>query len=269
MKVAEHVPRSWLHPEGQKIKAAELAAKLMDRMKGRRGVFVTLTYRRERYNTPGELYEVQRRERHVRRFIEKLEGISGQDLTGKWCRKMEFQSGGWVHFHLVIDVPWIRKAWLDQAWGHGHVWINAAKPERLRYFSKYLAKAGELPDFLLSERARSVRIVASSPGFWPVDGVSSDSLRDKRVQPFYATVGSVLLNRRDSVVVRSDTGWLRLECSLVEVLRFSPSIRREGRWHTVEEVPAAQAAGPPLYLTQSPDPPEWCVDYLRGTGAVR
>ena len=235
-------------------------------MLGRRGLFVTLTYDRSKFDTPRELYDRQKEERHVRRFIERLETRTGLDLTGKWCRKMEFQKGDWVHFHLVIDVPWIPKKLIDECWSWGFTWVNATRPNRLKYFCKYTAKTGEFPTFLLAERARSVRIVSASPGFW-LDSETARHEVSKGVLPYYSTVGSILLNRTDSIVVRCPDRWMRIDVSIFEALSFSRATGTDGKWYLVNEVPAGLPAGT-LHLTQSPDPPEWCMDYAIGEGHI-
>lgn len=80
---------------------------------------------------------------------------------------MEFQEGGWVHWHLILlGIARIDHADLDRLWGHGHVWIKRMTHESRRYMTKYVAKGDGLPAFLYAERPRSVKVIRTSAGFW-------------------------------------------------------------------------------------------------------
>src|SRR5690606_20307089 len=101
------------------------------------------TYERREGETPEELFRRSSEERHVRKFIERLSRVMGQSLTGRWICKLEFQRGGWVHWHLIIvgcsSIPHRR---LAKAWSHGHVWVQRCTKARVKYFAKYIAKGG-------------------------------------------------------------------------------------------------------------------------------
>lgn len=143
-------------------------------------VFITLTYDQSDYENPLELYRVTREDRHVRRFKERLQKYLGENLNGKWARKMEFTKSGWLHYHMILETnKFIPHTDLLQLWGHGHVWINQLKTQHIRYFTKYVAKQFEsLPSYLLGERPRSIKIVAVSPTFW---GEESKGSNDRNV----------------------------------------------------------------------------------------
>lgn len=256
MMVREKISRSWFDRQGARLLAAEFAGKLEERMKNRKGIFLTLTYDRNNYQTPGELYQAQKDERHVRRFIARLEAEMGIDLTGKWCRKMEFQKGGWVHFHLVIDYRWIPQVTIAKCWGHGYVWVNAVTPKRISYLAKYAFKVDKVPTYLLGERARSVRIVATSPGFWPCVKTDQPRTIQRSRKPFGVTVGAMLTRRKASCILKLPNGhFTTVAVSLYETLSFSPSQGSEGPWHRIDAVPAGLPAGRRLHLTEAPDPP--------------
>ena len=81
---------------------------------------------------------------------------------------MEFQEGGWVHWHLIIlDETFISNALLSECWKHGFTKTKSLSKERCRYLTNYVTKEGvPLPAFIWGERPRSVKIIAASPGFW-------------------------------------------------------------------------------------------------------
>lgn len=179
MKVLVKQPRSDSLLVAGSRASTRLAQRLADRRFNGVGLFLTLTYDRKAYSSALELYRAQRDERHVRRFISRLEDATGMDLTGRWTRKLEFQAGGWVHWHLILDAEdRIPQSLITEVWGHGHTWVNAASWARIKYFAKYLAKSvDDLPEWLLAERTRSVKVVATSPGFW---GASDDHPADAK-----------------------------------------------------------------------------------------
>lgn len=159
--------RSWLDPRFSRILARSYADRLIARFKGKRGLFLTLTYRRDDYDGPRDLYRKQADERHLRRFIEKLAKYLGHSLTAKWCAKMEFQTGGWVHWHLAVETTgFVKPGDWPRLWPHGFAKAQRLNRQRCNYFCKYFAKSGDVPAFLYFERPRSVTIVRSSPGFW-------------------------------------------------------------------------------------------------------
>jgi hypothetical protein len=173
-------PASWL-----KVGCA-YGHRIWNVCKGRKGLFLTLTYKRDRYADPLDLYRRQSEEKHVKCFMQKLERRLRQSLTGKWVRKMEFQRGGWVHWHIIIlDVERIESDVLASAWGHGFVKVKKLTKKRCIYTCKYVGKPGVgAPAWLYGERPRSVRIIQSSPGFWP-----AEDRKPSTYCPIYAKYG--------------------------------------------------------------------------------
>jgi hypothetical protein len=175
------VARSWLTAAGVAM-AAQFRERLLERCKGEEeGRFITLTYRREPGETPQELYQRAKEDEHVRRFIRKLATSLGEDFTGRWMCKMEFQRGGWVHWHLLIlGLGFTDWKMVERLWGHGFIAMKRMTDANIRYIAKYVAKGGEVPPFLLLERSRSVRVVRVSPGFWGDVEPPADSYVRKR-----------------------------------------------------------------------------------------
>lgn len=170
MTHAEIRPRrvdSWLDPATSKRLAFDYGNALDERFRGRRGLFVTLTYARDPYSGPVDLYRKQREQRHIRHYIRRLAKFLGHDLNGRWFCKMEFQGGKWVHWHLAIDTPhFVPKAVHARLWPYGFSDYRALTAKNVRYICKYISAADDCPDFLYFERPRSVKIVRVSSGFW-------------------------------------------------------------------------------------------------------
>ena len=170
---------SWLDPKSSKALAAKLSTRLAERCKGEKGVVITLTYNRDEYESSRALYHKAREEQHVPLFLRKIGRRLDESLTGRWFCKMEFQRGGWIHWHIILlGVSRIEHSMLAEVWGRGHVWIDRLKPKALTYLSKYVAKPGGVPPWIYAERSRSVKIIRTSPGFW------FKEVGDDRVHPF-------------------------------------------------------------------------------------
>lgn len=201
---SNHV-RSWSDSAGAVAMGLALAERLERRYAdGRPAVFVTLTYRRDEWDGPQSLWRAQSEQRHVRRFIERLAEITGDNYTGRWFCKLEFQTGGWVHWHLLIDAKRIEHSHLQEAWQHGFVWVERATTDTRKYLCKYVSKAGDLPAFILAERARSFKVVRVSRGFWDeIRSRPEDQPVRRQPLPFYRTLGQVLEARAASLPLRA------------------------------------------------------------------
>jgi hypothetical protein len=168
--IRERSSGSWLDPSASGLLGWKLGRRLLWRCRGHRGVFVTLTYRREGYSSPLELYRRQAERQDVPLFIRRLSRALGVSFKGKWLCKLEFQQGGWVHWHIVLlGVRRIEFAVLKRCWTHGFPWISKITPRTCMYLTKYVAKGGQLPAWIYLEKPKSVKIVRVSPGFWPED----------------------------------------------------------------------------------------------------
>lgn len=225
---------SWLDPRSSKALAAKLSTRLIDRCKGEKGVVITLTYNRDEYESSRALYHQARDEQHVPLFLRKIGRRLDQSLTGRWFCKMEFQRGGWIHWHIILlGVSRIDHQMLTDVWGRGHVWIDRLKPRALTYLSKYVAKPGGVPAWIYAERSRAVKIIRVSPGFWcreepddrvhpflipeedledryPYEHLEPDDPLPDEPQRFtanvYEPIGSKIERRRHRYVARDDLG---------------------------------------------------------------
>lgn len=231
---------SWLDPISSKGLAARLSSRLAARCQGERGVVVTLTYKRDRYDSAQALYHAASDEQHVPLFLRRLQRRLNTNLRGRWFCKMEFQRGGWVHWHLVIlGVDFIPHASLKAAWGHGHAWVERMTPESLTYITKYVAKPGGIPGWIHAQRPRSVKIIRVSPGFWERshwetppqppddDHHCPDDEYDEPDPPepgeptesVYEPIGSVIARRTRSIVFRDRyNNYAHFDCDLFTIL---------------------------------------------------
>jgi hypothetical protein len=209
--------RSWLDGRYSKMLAYQLADRLVARCQGEKVLKIELTYRREEYSDPADLYDRASEERHVRRFIESLKRYLKTNLTGRWLCKMEFQEGGWVHWHLLIlGIDYINHSDLTELWGHGYVWVRRADERELRYVCKYVAKDGQFPAFLYLRPIRSVKIIRVSPGFWKdtpfkkQDDKEGEARHDPEPEhlklPVYVTVGEIIERGEETIVCRDGRG---------------------------------------------------------------
>jgi hypothetical protein len=168
---------SWFDPWTGWVVGWLLGKRLWERCNGRKGLFLTLTYDRKPYREASDLWYQAQERQDVALFMRRLGRALGISLKGKWLCKLEFQEGGWVHWHLVLlDVEWVDADTLARCWGHGFTKAKALNKKRCFYLCKYVAKGGRpLPSFLLSERPRAVRVVRVSNGFWGPPAVREEA----------------------------------------------------------------------------------------------
>lgn len=233
--------RSWLDDRGCHALSAKLANRLWERCRGHRGLFVTLTYRRDDYENAQDLYHAASDEQHVPLFLRKVARYLDRSLKGKWFCKLEFQRGGWVHWHLLIlDVGRIPHDELARMWGYGHVWVRRLNHRNVKYCTKYTVKSGGVPLWLYGQRPRAIKIIRVSPGFWGeqrAGGLERTKPPDEEdpydiygpgpspVLPIYEPIGDAIERNRDRIVARDDSGHYRhlhadLGSLLVELLEL-------------------------------------------------
>lgn len=207
--------KSWLDPMSQRALTANLSRRLWERCKGRRGLFVTLTYRRDEFQSALDLYRTQSEQQHVPLFLRKVERymrrmgtMPAGGLKGRWFCKLEFQRGGWVHWHLIIlDVEKIPHADVTSMWGRGHVWLKRLSMRQVRYCCKYVAKGGDVPVWLYGEPPKSIKVVRVSPGFWGEGGLScSDPAPRPPTFPAWVPIGEKIERARTVLVARDEAG---------------------------------------------------------------
>lgn len=237
---------SWLDPNCAGLLGWKLGQKLWRRCRGKIGVFLTLTYRRDEYSSAQDLYYRQRERQDVPLFIRRLSRLLGVSLKGKWLCKAEFQSGGWIHFHIVlVDVGRIEHADLVRLWGHGWPWIKKLTRARCLYICKYVAKGGRIPLWLYGEPPRSVKIVRTSPGFWPAEDrrptrqgadvalwADGTPVTGGKVAGCYVPVGIRL--RRRGVLVNYDGKVFSRRCEpsqfMLQCLRYALRVWQSDGW---------------------------------------
>lgn len=251
---------SWFDPRSSKALAALLSTRLLERCRGEKGVAITLTYDRKKYKDGLELYRAASDEQHVPMFLRRLAKRLGENFRGRWFCKMEFQRGGYVHWHIILlGVTFIEHADLEACWGHGHVWIDRLTPKTLKYTSKYLSKAGGVPGWVFAQPPKSVKVVRVSPGFWhdrrggsPFPGGGGggggegDRCEDEPPQgwyteapddeppaggavtrvPMYTSIGTRIEQQDQQLVVRDDKG--RYRTCVVELGRVLVALMRRG-----------------------------------------
>lgn len=268
--------RSWLDVAFSRFLARRLTDRLLTRCKGQRGLMITLTYRREEWSTPRDVWRAQSERQHVPLFMRRLGRALGENFSGRWLAKAEFQQGGWVHFHIVLlGVLRIDHELIERTWGHGYVWVSRLTQSRLRYACKYVAKAGGIPAFLYA--SRRVTLVRTSTGFW-LDGDEHDvdEVASRPGDPLPAAVGYVPIGERIAraereVVVRSVDGRFRkIACPVWELVAELRSVgrivTRSGNWLRAGGLPAGGRSprrGPPaLHLNQVHKPDAECWSWL-------
>lgn len=220
--------RSWLDHDGSRAKCAELQQRLTERCHNEHGLFLTLTYDRTPYGTPRDLYRAASEEKHVALFMRRLGRAIGANLTGRWICKLEFQRGGWVHFHIIVlGLRFIEHAKIQTAWRMGYVHVRRLTAKASRYLSKYVAKDGQLPAFLMLEPLGSVKVVRTSRGFWNRNGPAPRPTTDREAaEPptfriaAYCSIGDSI-ERRDRQTIVESRGRFRHLASPIEEVIFA------------------------------------------------
>jgi len=183
-------------------------------------LFITLTYKRDEWESPLHLYREQREKRHFRNFVSRVSKYLNESTNGKWIRKIEFQRGGWIHFHLILDTnKTIPHLDLMSLWGYGHCWINRCTKARMNYLCKYVSKNNDnVPAYILAEPQRSVKIVAVSPSYWN-DGHSS-SHHESTNSVKWAVYTPVAESLHPKVVIKTCDSTRTINASIWEVMSF-------------------------------------------------
>lgn len=240
---------SWLDPRSTKALAAKVSSRLVHRCKGEKGLVLTLTYRRDEYQSPQQLYREASEKQHVPLFLRKVGRHLGESLTGRWFCKLEFQAGGWIHYHIILlGVTRIPHRELMVLWGRGHVWVDRMTSRSVSYVCKYISKGDGVPAWIYAERPRSVKIIRVSPGFWCQDtaGQSDDEVPDPDelpewwfdgepdddpprhaacTVPIYESIGTRIESTQGALVLRDHHGQYEhasvdLGCLLVALLEL-------------------------------------------------
>lgn len=284
MEIRQNRSQSWFSREGSILQSMKLAQRLKARCSGEEGVFITLTYRRDEWESPRDLYHATGEDRHVRRFMATLAEYLGESLNGRWLCKLEFQRGGWVHWHiLLLGVRRIDHADLTEMWGHGFTYVQRMTRTRIGYFAKYITKAdASVPEWIYAMRAGSVKVIRSSPGFWGGGEVRDDSPPPTfRIAGVYRTIGDCVDQAKTTCTTVDEAGrYSRLSLpfdAAVQAVALAGGsfgagsrpgwLRCTGLERGLRKGRGAAIAAPRLYLTDEVNPPNplagWRGSFLR------
>lgn len=76
--------------------------------------FLTLTFREN-------VTDLESANKEFKAFIRKMRRILG---GFKYIAVIEFQKRGAIHYHLLLDIPYMKAQILEEAWGNGFIKIN-------------------------------------------------------------------------------------------------------------------------------------------------
>lgn len=227
---------SWLDPNCSGLVGWKFGRRLWKRCKGETGLALTLTYRHDDYANSQELWHRQQERQDVPLFIRRLARALRTSLKGRWVCKLEFQSGGWVHWHIILlGIDRIEHALLSEAWGFGYVWVKRMTKRRVMYLTKYIAKNSQVPAWLYGERPRSVKVVRVSPGFWGELGPPTPERIEPKPQEIdaYISIGERLKRRGVVISVGNGRRFSRI-CDpgrfLILMALRTPVVRNVHRW---------------------------------------
>ena len=276
--------RTWLDPVGAKELSSACMRMLKSKFdciakrKGRKLYFCTLTYDPEPWGVDDwndanvfeladaaeSCWDAMTEDRHVSRFMRRLEEETGEDFRGRWWSKREFTKAGFVHHHLLVEGPdFLDYGKVCRCWGHGRVDCQVARSHQglAWYVGKYCTKYGDdPPPWILARPVGTVRITTSSDGWWSeLKGDLSEaprSVRDRHGEPrcdaglprcdaarhraedeaygCYESIGDRIRRQAETVVVRRSGVRVNVQGATLDEWRAS----RDEKWyrrHLVKE----------------------------------
>ncbi|MGB3468674.1 MAG: hypothetical protein WBA74_25540, partial [Cyclobacteriaceae bacterium] len=190
--------RSWVDPIGARELSSHVAGRLRRKAqaiksRGADVLFVTLTYdpavwgiedwasstSSDRDRASERCWDAMTRDRHVHQLMECVSEVWGVDLKGKWWSKREFTKNGFLHHHLLVELPvdrHVQHVAFAVAWGHGPggMGMGRVQFEKARtvegvavYCGKYCTKYGDdPPDWVFDRDHGSLRFTTCSDGWW-------------------------------------------------------------------------------------------------------
>jgi len=163
---------SWVTGEGVSRKRKLIERKGLPGFQGWR--FITLTLSQDRFENPLDGYLSA--SDHMRRFLHECRKRGLWKPSAKWAWKLEFQTNGWPHWHLLVSRK--RKftsadlTLLGKLWGLGRTNVEMVNERDFRYTFKYAFKAVQVgepdeitdgsnfaPDWFLDHRTTKTVVV--------------------------------------------------------------------------------------------------------------
>ncbi|MFT3990637.1 MAG: hypothetical protein QM680_04425 [Luteolibacter sp.] len=139
--VREYSPSNWWTSRGVLKKRREIEALGLPSFRDWR--FITLTYDQEKF-PDGPLSAYLAGKRHMREFLYQCRKRGLWSASAKWCWKLEFQSNGWPHYHLLIERTQIfthaQLAQIGQLWDLGRTNVERVRNDDFLYSFKYAFK---------------------------------------------------------------------------------------------------------------------------------
>lgn len=234
----------WLTTQGARLRGRQLSERLKERIKGRGGLFLTLTVKDDGGGIE-EAYDEVQRNKGVSRFFKELSDRTGVNFAGRWICKLEFTKKGMLHFHiLIMDVRYIAHAVIEECWGRGFVWVNQFYPDRSdgvsAYFSKstcsYVGKALHIPHWVRQRPVGSIKVVRTSPGFWPKKRVFSKKGDCQVAQescpktglPIYVPIGHQIVQSNSRCTLEDTTSNRKASFEDLSVGAVAVYLKRDG-----------------------------------------
>lgn len=159
LRLASYEPPNWYTSRGALLMSKRLQTKNWPALNNWR--FLTLTVDPHQFANSQSAYEYLAP--RLRFFLRKLKRHYHFD---KYVWKLEFQTNGWPHWHILIDHKRpIPNCDLQDLWGHGITYCQRANSNAAKYLLKYIAKDSILPDWA-NHYPRTIRFFQTSLGFW-------------------------------------------------------------------------------------------------------
>lgn len=135
IKDRETLKKEW--SRGNSIKRRNKVRRLITANFNEHSKFITLTFREN-------ITDLDRANREFKKFIQRMRRKYGKF---KYLAVIEFQQRGAVHYHMISDLPYIKKQKLADIWRHGFVRINDIEhvDNVGAYVVKYMTKESDNP----------------------------------------------------------------------------------------------------------------------------
>lgn len=159
------IEKSLLNYKNQTVRRRENVRRLATMNFDNNSKFLTLTFEE---NVIDLNYSNLEFKKFIKRLSYKL------DKRIKYLAVIEFQKRGSVHYHVLLDIPYIPQKDLQELWGNGFVFINAVShvDNIGAYICKYMSKEGA------DERLRNRRAYLKSNNLIKPEKIINHDLKD-------------------------------------------------------------------------------------------